>query len=417
MLGCGAASVPRQPEATLNVGGCSLSSQPPQRLTLTDGSRVLVDATGMAARGGDVLILGSQVHAFGASEQAATQAIGLLRRESGEVGLVPSPLPEASPRIPQTVAAADGGWHVFFVTGISSPTLDPVAYDTAGIWYGHYDGETWSEVQQVTQARGAYLTPRRAGNPVESDQGVAFAFPFDRSVELRSNAEGNQGVVMLLKGLDRWTVDTLSTSDGPRSLQLSAADRKLRMSVAKSYFADRRPHGPALFTVEYDGRWQTPRLLYDPSPDYVTTLMAPAGENRRGGLMWQRAQRSWEFGQEWRKLEWGLVSDEGEFQPMEVADVEPWHVPAVVNLDVETTVLLSREGESRERLAVHVVVGTEARHLGVLSVPLMNFTMSAVPLPDGRILALSGGPDPDPEHGADVPFATFLTEVLVRCVR
>jgi hypothetical protein len=76
-------------------------------------------------------------------------------------------------------------------------------------------------------------------------------------------------------------------------------------------------------------------------------------------------------------------------------------------------VWLTRDEDSRERLRVYVAVDTHVRDAGTVAAPLMNFVTSAVPLKGGRVLVLTGGPDPTP--GAEPPFASYLTEITVGC--
>lgn len=412
---CAQAPISQVANAAMAEDRCSMSAQAPQRITLPDGSRIMVDVSSMAVQNDDILVLGSPFYVIGEPGQPLnTSAVGMVWSGAGQIALVPSPLPTRDVKEMQAVAAKDGGWHVIFVTG----TRQTIAYDSADIWYAHYDGRGWTEAKRITRAYDAKLSPWFASNLVETGQGLAFALTFSRSAERRSKEVVNNGIVMLLQDRDEWTPDTLPTWRAPQSIQLTALDGKLRAIFSQSYFTNQRLHGPALFIADYDSTWQSPRLVYDPEPEYnpagqyISTVMLPTSRAHARGVSWLIAGKGEFDGAQ--RLEWGVISDDGSVRPWSVAKSDDFlSVPATIDIDSYTTVWLVRDGDSRERLRVYAGTEVGIHDVGIVETPLMNFVTGAVPLKDGRIIAVTGGADNT--AGAEPPFASYLTEITVRC--
>jgi hypothetical protein len=214
---------------------------------------------------------------------------------------------------------------------------------------------------------------------------------------------------MLVRRASGWVADTLRTWEAPKSVQLSVINGRIRAFIAQSYFTDGRPHGPALFAADYNHGWGAPRLVSDPAPEYVPAVMMTVGGENARGVTWLRAAR----GPEKRHLVWEAHDAEGTGQQSVITETDPLSKPAIVALSDRTMVWLTRDEDSRERMRVYVAVDTHVRDAGTVAAPLMNFVTSAVPLKDGRVLVLTGGPDPTP--GAQPPFASYLTEITVGC--
>jgi len=415
LLVCGGAACGRAPAQNQRPKAreqeCRVSARAPRPVRLPDGSRILVDASSMAVQGNSVLIPGSPTYVFNRPRNTTdATVIGIVRNGHGTISTVPSPISNDSVRDPQAIAAKGGGWHVLFATGKPGTKGNLFAYETADIWYAHYDGRRWTGTQRVARARSATVSPRFASSPIETDQGLAFAYIYDRSSELRSNAAGNQGLVMLVRRPSGWAADTLRTWEAPESVHLTVFDGRVRAFIAQSYFTGGRPHGPALFTADYNDGWGTPRLVDDPAPEYVPEVMKTAGGENARGVSWLKAAP----GPEKRRLVWEAHDDEGTIQRSEViTQMDPGDIPAIVALADRTMVWLARDADSRERLRVYLAPDTRVRDAGTVAVPLMNFVTSAVPLKDGRVLIFTGGPDPTP--GAEPPFASYLTEIAVGC--
>lgn len=275
------ATKPTTQDSIRALAGCSLSVSTPQPAILPDGTRILMNATGVAAQGDDLLVVGSPFFVIDRSGEGEPRddAIGLMRNRAGELSIVPSPLPGRELRELRVLASRDGGWHAVFVTGVGKLGF----YDSADIWYAHYDGRSWTEMQRIATARKAAVDLRYASNLVEADQGLSFAYVFDQSEspDTLHNGTARTGIVLLRKNGDLWLEDTLPTWEAPRSIQLSVYNGTLRAIFAQGYFVRPRRRGPALFVADHEGIWKAPRLIYDPDPEnsgareYVSDVVVP----------------------------------------------------------------------------------------------------------------------------------------------
>lgn len=413
LVGLSACGRPVSSDTALGAGTCRLAVEGPDRIVLANGSRLLVDPTSVVVSGEAVLVLGSNVALLSDSDDSDVwrdDPVGALRHAGGELTLVPTPLPGAQIREPRAARAAGGGWHVLFATGTRSER-DLIAYDTASIWYAHYDGQTWSGTQQVARVLGARLSRQIASELVVHRGEPAFAFPYDRSAELQSNAAGNQGVVLLARRNGEWSVDTLSTWEAPASVKLTPYGSRTRAILAMSYFVDGRPRGPGIFTADYTETWGEPRLVYDPAPNKVNSVIMTLGDVRARAVTWITD----DFEADAERLEWAALDEDGVHRRSTVTTAPDLFGTAMVEVDDRITAWLVRDGGSDRRLGVYVADDGNARLIDVLEIPLMNFYIPAVPLGGGRILAITGGPDPTP--GAEPPFSSYFTEIAVRCAR
>ncbi len=397
---------------------CEVIIGPSERITLSDGASVTVDASSIASRGRSVLITGTPTHVWPAGANGSTspdddrRPIGVLRDSAGVIRLVPAPLPGTDALYPRAVAAGAAGWHVIFITGKQGTATNPLAFDTADVWYGLFDGRQWRRVERVARTRAASLLPSISSDLVAIRDGLAFAYAFDRSASLHSNAAGNQGLVLLYRRGIRWAADTLFTWESPLSVQLATTPDSAVIAVfASSYFSEGRPHGPVLFTARHDAHWETPRVVFDASPRYVTDPMV-AGPWAAGTVVsWRTVTPSVEL--EVEDLEWGFVAADGAVRRIgRIATAQPLDRPAMLQLDTERTVWFVRNGASRRELRVFVTSDSTVSDLGIVHVPLDNFVTRGTTLSNGTILVLTGGVAASP---SDPPASSFLTELAVRC--
>jgi hypothetical protein len=248
---------------------------------------------------------------------------------------------------------------------------------------------------------------------IATPDGLAFAYPFDRSFVLKSNAPGNQGLVLLQRRGTRWVEDTLRTWDGPQAVQLVAeGDSGVRAVYAGEYWASGRSHGPVLFTARHDSsHWSAPRIVLDAAPRDVSIPLLVAPWTSGSIVSWITTARSLAFDPE--DTEWGLVTSDGTVQRRgRIAAAEAGNWPAVLRLDARRTVWFIRNGDSREELHVFMALDSTVHDLGIARVPLYNFVTHGATLPDGRMLLVTGGLG---TAAADPPASSFLTTFTVRC--
>lgn len=383
-------------------------------MVLSDGRRVIIDATSAAASGNKLLIVGASVHALGSEasrvqgDQHAT-AIGVLRDASGGLALVPSPLADTPVREPQLAPADDGGWHAVFVVGRPGTRWNPGAYDSADVWYGHYSGSRWTGVHRIAAVRAALLSLPSASAPTVVGADIAFAFPFDASWDRRANATGDRGVLMVRGHGEMWRIDTLRTWAAPQSIQLIADSGGLvRAYLAQEYFVNGRPRGPALFVATHSGPWSPTTLMHDPAPKVIGELLV-TGTGRTAQLAW----RSYTPGVGNEAIERAAVVGGVITRAPAVSTVRPTDRPALLTLDSLTTLWLVRNGSRDAEMHAITTSHGAAQDTTVVNVPLSNFVIVASRLANGQVVVVTGGPDTT--KNADPPFVSYLTELAVSC--
>jgi hypothetical protein len=92
--------------------------------------------------------------------------------------------------------------------------------------------------------------------------------------------------------------------------------------------------------------------------------------------------------------------------------VQPFDRPAMLRIDDRRTIWFLRDGTSRRRLRAYIARDSALSGVGVVGAPLDDFAPIAAPLPDGRILLITGGLG---KSAGDPPAATYLTSLAVRC--
>jgi hypothetical protein len=377
---------------------------------------VTVDASSMVRNGDDVLIAGTPTYLWDADARAgdgpadARGAFGVIRDHRGRYAPVPGPPGVADAKHPRAVSAGAGGWHIVFVTGTKGAPGNLLAFDSAGIWYGRYDGRAWHQVTRVASARRAALLPGMSSDLVVTNAGLSIAYAFDHSMARNSNAPGNQGLVLLHGTGANWSADTLYTWEAPRAVQLAPDSSGTAVAVyAQAYFERPRIHGPSLFTARFDTAWGSPRLALAIPPLYVSEPMLSGHAGAGSRVAWQAALP----GTDSSSLDWGVLGRDGGVRRMgHVAPAALGDRPAMVSLDATRTVWLVRDGRSRFSLRVFVSQDTTVQDLGAFPVPLDNFAIHGVILRDGTVLVATGGLGLTP---ADPPASSYLTAVAVSC--
>lgn len=395
----------------------------PEAIRLDDGSTVTVDAKSVAVNRGSVLFAGTPTlvwpHKSGRDDLPDTRRtwLGVLRDDRGHVRLVPTPPGYADAAYPRVAAAGRAGWHFVFVRGKQGGVPgNLLLFEHAEVWYGRFDGHTWTGLQQIATARHASLLPEMSSELIVANDGLAFAYPVEHPLGGTAGSERRQGIVMLRRRGSEWTADTLATNtlatwEAPRSVHMmSIRDSALAVVSAQSFFADGRPRGPALFVTQYGTHWIKPQLLLDISPRYVVSPVALARSDGSAVITWRTAIP----GVDAETLEWGVIEPNGAFhREGALGEVKPIDRPAAISLGTDRTIWAIRDGDARD--AIHVFVapsGGPVQDLGTAHVPLENFTTLGAPLPDDTILLITL----ETGKKAESPFATsFLTALTVRC--
>jgi len=391
---------------------CTLRAETPQRVILPDGAAVSIDATDMAINDGEVLVAGTPTHVWpkeNARPATHPSAIGVLRDARGRFHLVPSPYPTTRVWYPRVASAGARGWHLLFVTGTEGAPGDAVAFRQAEIWYGRYDGRRWHDVQLVARARSALLDGVVSSWLRYDGDSLAFAYPFDRAMEMRSNASSNQGIVLLRRRSGGWRADTLPTWRGPRAVELAAdGGGRLTAFIAQEGFEEGRVRPLSLYQARFDGRWRAPRLLERADPLTVHSPIVATNGARRV-LTWRQSTGDPSI----VDYRIGVIDGGDSLTHLgSIAARNAIDTPALVRIASDRALLLARDGQARDRMRALLVRGRATQDLGVVELPLQNFTLVAAATSDDRVLVATGALGARPE---DPLASTLLTAIAVRC--
>ena len=398
--------------ATRAERSCQIAGGAARPLMLRDGAVVVSDASAIATDGRFVLIAGVPTHAWraptirGSAKTSAVKAVGLLRHPLGYVELVASPLPHLALAYPR-VAWMPDGWHFLFIVG-EPGTL---AFETAEVWHGVYKDGRWKRVRRIALASSASLLPGMSSDLIVSKQGVAFAYSYDRAAILKSNAPGNQGIVLLHQRSGEWSADTLRTWEGPRAVQLTLSGDGAMIAVyAQSWFAQSRPQASTLFTARYDTVWNAP--VRGPNLDqgtYVTAPLVSAHGSASSAISWRLAR----YEALPDVLQWGHRSDSGTVRYSgTISEVAPGDRSVVLALDSVRTLWLLRDGASRTHMRAYLGSGAALHDLGVVTLPYDNPAPIAAILEGGKIVIVTGSMG---KSSAEPPASSYLTVASVRC--
>lgn len=374
---------------------CSVKLMESKPITLDDGSTVTVNAGRVAKNGESMMIVGTMTNVFPISRvafkwsYAPDSVLGVLRDREGKYRLVPAPVVGDRVLHPKAASAGAAGWHVVFFTGTegSGPSLS--AFKEATIWYGRFDGQSWHDVKRVAQVTNAKLNPQMSSALVVDRRGLSFAFPFDVSSDRKSNATGNQGVVLVRRTAGKWQLDTLNTWDAPNyvAIGVNQDSAGVTLALAQSYFERFRSWPPALFLVRHDTGWHQPQRAY---ADSTAGVMAPFIEMGSGEpvVSWSTGDPS-----DWDRFELqrGVTANHGATftaQPLGVTFGYPDAGAAV--LDSHVSVWIVRAEKATTAIRVWVGVGLRRMDLGDINVAVQNLIILAAPLNDRELLVLTG---------------------------
>ena len=392
---------------------CSVTDHRTDPILLPNGSAVTIDGSSIAASGGSLLIVGTPTHFWTPGSRKSgvpdttVSGIGVVRTATGAIRVVPSPVAGLTALHPRAVSAGEGRWDVLFVTGMRAAG-GALRFDSATIWHGRFDGERWRDVSKIAHAVSAILLPGMTSTLVAGDGALAFAYAFDRSVELASNAEGNQGLVLLHRRGGSWRSDSLLTWEAPRSVQLAfKEDASIEAAFAQGYFRANRVWPPALFVARHDTGWHDVRMAVDASPHEVSTPTLGT-QGTKSVVSWRIVPLEGDTA----ILQYGITSGRDTLRPRgAVAVVGQLEWPPMVILDTTNVVWFTRS-KSETALRVMLANSRGVREVAAIQVPLDNLTTVATRISDRQIVVLSGGLGHVP---SDPAAASYLTTLTISC--
>lgn len=392
---------------------CAAANGRPERMLVDDGATTMtIDVSGVSQDGTQLMIVGSPVNVFAVRSGKDRVAlpvkpsIGAIRDVRGTWRLVPSPLPAQAVVYPRAASADSGGWNVLFVTA-GKPDQAGRQADSATIWYGRYDGQSWSKIEKVANAGHAALD-RRSSRLVAVRDSLAFAFIIGRY----EDESLPRGVVMLIRRRDHWMQDTLRTWDVPAGVQVEtrSAASPLFVVIAQDYFKDHRVKPQSIFVVRYDSAWGEPKLLAGDSGWADATPTIQTSDKDRFLITWRRLRVPPLHG---AQIQWAFVDDTGRIgSARTLADVGGLATPDIARLNGSRFLVAAREGDSPRSMKLFLISDARMQDLGSVEVPNWSPSAVAIPESDTSAILLTGELGPP---GSSPPAWTDVTVVSVRC--
>ena len=374
-----------------------------------------VDVASVALNGRDVLILGTPALEWpttGLSGPVAPGSlIGALVDGTDRVVAVPNPLPGHHVIFPHAVSSPRGGWDAEFGEALTSSDPYREFVDSAALWFGHFTGTRWTDIEQITTVTYAKLSPSLASDLVRVGGKVAFAFGFDRSAVMTgSNPDGNQGVVLLLGSTGHWSIDTLALLLGPNYVKAFARDTTtIVAAIIAPYFEYEgrlRIRASTVLVATHGLAWASPTKIAGDGIHPVYAL-AIAGAGSVEIASWLVDGPDGAPGIETTTVDSTHPADSG--QRLGTGSREF----AFVSLTPDTIVWFSRSERSTNSFRVTMRAGARIVDLG--SVEIANDGASyihAVRTGDSRILLIATQLG---QSGHGAPVTTFVNELRLIC--
>jgi hypothetical protein len=212
------------------------------------------------------------------------------------IELVPSPIPGQAVASVRIAASQSGEIRGVFTVRDTTriPYADPSIIDSVDLWYAEFSANAWRNVTRFATARYARLDAVHSSQLIELGGQAVFAYSFDRRLSTRSNARGNQGVVIVRGAGPRWTFDTLHTLIAPThvSISIDPNSESVVLALVQGYFdSTYRPRASSVFAVTFDSGWGTPHLvagdgvrpLYDADIGRLGATMEVSWRSRTNG--------------------------------------------------------------------------------------------------------------------------------------
>jgi hypothetical protein len=274
-----------------------------------------------------------------------------------------------------------------------------------------FDGTAWRDVQQVITVRNAALEPTLSSSLLVANGELAFAFPFDGFEKTKSNAPGNQGVILLRRRQRRWIADTLNTSSEPNYVRLAAGPDSgvLTVAIVQPYYAERRSWASSLFLAQYDSSWHSPtRIAGDGThPVYEPSLIV---RGRRVLATWANDPSG--TGDS-TSLEWTTFRGTAQYRvPRRLASGTGVEDYDVVALDERLVIWFVRSGTSRKLIKVVLSGDSTMTELQDVPLPLDSPAPRAVAMSSTDVFIVSSGLAATPSEPAA---STFITRLRLKC--
>lgn len=349
-------------------------------ISLAAGVNVTVDVSALASGDGGTAIFGTPTSVWPASGarslyRSDKRYFGVASSSSG-VRLIESPVDDSTARDPRAVHDGQRGWHVLFVTGVEGGVGGPLMVDSASLWYAHFAAGRWTHIHRIARVRGAALNPTMTSALVGWRDKTAFAFGYDLSTERKSNAPGNQGLVILRGAAESWQQDTLKTWAMPRTVSLLRFGRERLSAVySQEYFENHRAYGSALFYVSLTPSLGVPKRLVDATERHVSYSYASNVIDDVALVSWVSVgQRS-----DGDSANVAFLNAHGALtRPFSVSGVASNDRPLPLLARDGRGILFARAGTSRSDVLAIVVDSSHILAMQSLRVPFENFVLRGI---------------------------------------
>ncbi|MGH7720030.1 MAG: hypothetical protein ACREON_14460 [Gemmatimonadaceae bacterium] len=176
---------------------------------LPDRQELYVEPQTLVASGGELLLAGAPSYlwrretASPATLSARDSAFGAVISRDGRARLVPWPIPRRSIGDVRAAPRDSGGWSVVFAELVPKggfPKDGPVTR----LWYGVFDGRTWTHVEELPLPEGALIREGAASLLVRQGAALHWALPIE-------DGPNGKGVAYFTRRGSAWSHETVRT--------------------------------------------------------------------------------------------------------------------------------------------------------------------------------------------------------------
>jgi len=246
---------------------------------LIDGNREMyVEPTVALPSGGRILLAGRPNYLFspGASTDERTMSrdsvFGVVLDSRGRATLVPAPIDPALVASARAIALSGGRWALLFAE-LKHPSEPPRPDTIVRLWYGEFDGTTWSSLEQLPQIPGGTFN-LEMGSELLPRADTLFA-----AVPIRIDSGSYHDIAVFERHMGRWKADVVHTVTGVYAELLYSDSLGLLLAVVQPDRALRRDTN-SLLLYGRRPRWEKLRriLVGGSQPVYDPRFMtSPAG--------------------------------------------------------------------------------------------------------------------------------------------
>lgn len=192
---------------------CAVREVSRQRITIAGGRQVYVEPVAVAAASTGLLVVGRPVYIWAQDQQGnamlqpSRHAIGVIIDRYGEARIIPAPVNANLVSGIRAVTLPNGKWGMVFAELTPPVDTTTVPKDLAArLWYGIYDGSSWSKLDELPRPRNMELHPFLSSSLARNGDSLAWAMT-------ATTPAGNTDVVVIERRHQHWSFSTIPTQD------------------------------------------------------------------------------------------------------------------------------------------------------------------------------------------------------------